>query len=147
MKQWRAVIAGCLAVLFCAGVVVAQPVQIAPEQKIAANQIIRMNPIAGLDPKEVKVKAGTTVIWFNESGGVAEIQFIDKQVTLACKSPTHFVVDDEGVFISSKISPGAVASLCFVQKGSYKYVVLREPRRTDPAKAPRELLEGTITVE
>jgi hypothetical protein len=78
---------------------------------------------------------------------VAEIQFIDKQVTLACKSPTHFVVDDEGVFISSKISPGAVASLCCVQKGTYKYVVLREPRRTDPAKAPRELLEGTITVE
>lgn len=141
--------AGCCltAVLLWAGVAFAQAEKVVPEQKISAHQVIRLHPLAGLDPKTVTVKPGTTVIWINESGGIAEIQFIDKQVTVACKSPTHFVVDDEGVYVSNKISPGAVASLCFVEKGTFKYVVLREARRTDAIKTPRDLLEGTITVE
>ncbi len=136
-----------LVVFLFSGSAVAQGEKVSPEQKIAAHQIIRLHPLVGLDPKTATVKAGTTVVWINESGGIAEIQFTDKQVTLACKSPTHFVVDDEGVYISNKISPGAVASLCFVEKGTFKYVVLREARRTDPVKAPRDLLEGTIVVE
>ncbi|MCX8044789.1 MAG: hypothetical protein N3B18_11790 [Desulfobacterota bacterium] len=147
MKYVRVVAACCLAFVLSAGIAFAQAEKVAPEQKIAAHQVIRLHPLAGLDPKTATVKAGTTVIWINESGGIAEIQFIDKQVTVACKSPTHFVVDDEGVYVSNKISPGAVASLCFVQKGTYKYVVLREARRTDPVKVPRDLLEGTIIVE
>lgn len=125
----------------------AQTEKIAPEQKIAAHQIIHLNAIAGVDPKTVTIKAGTTVIWINELGGVAEIQFTDKQITIACKSPTHFVVDDQGSYISDKITSGAVASLCFVQKGTYKYLLLREPRRTDPVKATPPPLEGTIIVE
>jgi len=143
----RTIVAACCFVLLAAGMAFAQAEKVAPEQKIAAHQIIRLHPLAGLDPKTATVKAGTTVIWINESGGIAEIQFIDKQVTVACKSPTHFVVDDEGVYVSNKISPGAVASLCFVEKGTFKYVVLRKPRRTDPVKAPRDLVEGTIIVE
>jgi len=147
MKNKKIVAACCLVLLLSAGMVFAQTEKVAPEQKIAAHQIIRLHSIAGLDPKTATVKAGTTVIWINESGGIAEIQFIDKQVTVACKSPTHFVVDDEGVYVSNKISPGAVASLCFVEKGTFKYVVLREARRTDSVKTPRDLLEGTIIVE
>lgn len=147
MKYFRAVAACCLAFVLSAGIACAQAEKVAPEQKIAAHQVIRLHPLAGLDPKTATVKAGTTVIWINESGGIAEIQFIDKQVTVACKSPTHFVIDDEGVYISNKISPGAVASLCFVEKGTFKYVVLREARRTDPVKAPRDSVEGTIIVE
>jgi len=147
MKYLRSVAASCLVVFLFVGLAFAQADKVAPEQKIAAHQIVRLHPLAGLDPKTATVKAGTTVIWINESGGIAEIQFIDKQVTVACKSPTHFVVDDEGVYVSNKISPGAVASLCFVEKGTFKYVVLREARRTDPVKTPRDLVEGTIIVE
>lgn len=147
MQYLRAVVACCLVAVLWVDGAFAQSEKVAPEQKIAAHQIIRLHPLAGLDPKTAAVKAGTTVIWINESGSIAEIQFIDKQVTVACKSPTHFVVDDEGVYISNKISPGAVASLCFVEKGTFKYVVLREARRTDALKMPRDLLEGTIIVE
>ena len=137
----------CSMIFFFCAVVMAQAEKIIPEQKVPAQQIIHLNTIAGLDPKAVTVKAGTTVIWVNESGSVAEIQFIDKQVTLACKGPTHFIIDDDGTFISDKITSGAVASLCFIQKGTFKYVVLRDARRTAPVKAPPELLEGTIIVE
>jgi len=145
MKR-KTVLTVCLLFLFCA-VAKAASEKIVPQEKIASHQIIHLNNIAGLDPKNVTVKAGTTVIWINETGSVAEIQFIDKQVTLACKSPTHFVVDSDGSFISDKIVSGAVASLCFIQRGAYKYVVLREARRTAPVKTEPVLLEGTITVE
>jgi len=136
-----------MVVLLCSGMVFGQAEKVAPEQKISAHQIIRLHPIAGLEPKAVTIKAGTTVIWFNESGSLAEIQFTDKQVTLACKSPTHFAVDGQGSYISDKIPQSAVASLCFVQKGTFNYVVHREPRTGAPVPAAPQELKGTITVE
>jgi hypothetical protein len=35
----------------------------------------------------------------------------------------HFVVDENGSFISDRIPAGSVASLCFVEKGEYNYVM------------------------
>jgi len=147
MKYQKVFVACCMMIFLCAGIAFAQAEKVAPEQKISAHQIIRLNPIAGLNPKEVTIKAGTTVIWFNESGSLAEVQFTDKQVTLACKSPTHFAVDEQGSYISDKIPRGAVASLCFVQKGTYNYVVRREPRTGAQVPVAPPELKGTITVE
>lgn len=94
---------------------------IVPEEAIKATQIIRLHYSGGISPPVVEVKPGTTVIWINDAAAPLELQFQGKQVTLACKSPVHFVVDETGSFISNRIPQGAVASLCFVEKGEFAY--------------------------
>ena len=97
--------------------------KIVPEMNIKEVKIIRVNAIAGINPGELTIQRGTTVIWINESSSIVELQFEGKQVTLACKSPVHFIVDEKGSFISDRIPAGSVASLCFVEKGEYNYVM------------------------
>ena len=121
--------------------------KVAPEKKVEGHQVVQINKIEGLDPKLAMVKAGTTVIWFNHTDSIAEIQFTGKAITLACKSPTHFVVDDEGSFASDRIPPGAVASLCFIEKGTYNYVLHRGPRATAAVKSELTDVNATIVVE
>ena len=77
----------------------------------------------------------------------AEIDFTGKQVTLACKSPTNFVVGEDGSFISNRIPQGAVASLCFIDKGTYNYELRRGPRTTASVKTDQPTVHGTIVVE
>ena len=103
--------------------------------------------MVGLDPKLVMVKSGTTVIWMNHSESLAVIQFRGKQVTIACKNPTNFILDKEGSFISNRIPQGAVASLCFIEKGTYNYVLSRGPRTTASVKTDLPDVHGTIVVE
>jgi plastocyanin len=131
---------------FSLDAVIAQSEKIVPEMKIAGHKIISLNHISGIGPEAATVQKGTTVIWTNDSRSLVEIEFTGKQVTLACKNPVHFVVNEAGSFISNKIPQGAVASLCFVEKGEYDYVVRREPSRTAPQEAPREF-KGKIIVE
>ncbi len=119
----------------------------AGEKRLQGHQVIQMDKIAGLDPKLAMVKAGTTVIWFNHTDSIAEIQFTGKAVTLACKNPTHFIVDDEGSFVSDRIPPSAVASLCFVEKGTYNYVLKRGPRASASVKTDLPDVNGTIVVD
>lgn len=108
---------------FSAGVENKDTEKIVPEMNIKEVKIIRVNAIAGINPGELTIPRGTTVIWINESSSIVELQFEGKQVTMACKSPVHFIVDDKGSFISDRIPAGSVASLCFVEKGEYKYVM------------------------
>lgn len=121
--------------------------KVAPEKKIEGHQVIQIDKISGLDPKLALIKAGTTVIWFNRTDSIAEIQFTGKEVTLACKNPTHFIVDDEGSFVSDRIPPSAVASLCFVEKGTYNYVLKRGPRSSASVKTDQPDVNGTIVVD
>lgn len=121
--------------------------KVAPEKKIEGHKVIQINKVEGLDPKLAMVKAGTTVIWMNQSESIAEIQFRGKGITLACKSPTHFVVDEDGSFISDRIPQGAVASLCFVEKGTFNYELKRGPRTTAAVKTDLPIVSGTIVVE
>ena len=121
--------------------------KVAPEKKTEGHQVIQINKIDGLDPKLAMVKPGTTVIWFNHTDSIAEIQFTGKSVTLACKSPTHFIVDEDGSFVSDRIPPSAVASLCFIEKGTYNYVLKRGPHRTAAVKTDMPDVNGTIVVE
>lgn len=90
--------------------------------KAPAPKIIRMHYLGSVSPSEVTIAAGTTVVWVNDSRDTLEIQFEGKQVTMACKSPVHFVEDENGSFISNPIPQGSVASLCFVEKGEFNYV-------------------------
>jgi plastocyanin len=95
--------------------------KIVPEEAIKETQIIRLHYSGGITPPIAEVRPGTTVIWINNSVAPIELQFEGKQVTMACKSPVHFVVDETGSFISNKIPQGSVASLCFVEKGEFAY--------------------------
>jgi hypothetical protein len=94
----------------------------------------------------MSVKPGTTVIWLNDTRRVIEIEFVEKQVTLACGSPVGFFVNEEGSYTSQKIIPRAVASMCFILKGEYPYVLLlRTLRGPDPLQG--KTFRGKIVVE
>jgi len=94
----------------------------------------------------VSVKLGTTVIWLNDTSRVIEIEFVGKQVTMACGSPVGFFVNEEGSYTSQKIVPKAVVSLCFVEKGEYPYVLLlRTLQGADPLQGKN--FRGKIIVE
>lgn len=97
--------------------------KIEPEKNIKETKIIRLDALGGITPAEATVKPGTTVVWVNNSRSQLELKFEGKQVTLACKSPVHFLVDDDGSFVSDRIPQDSVASLCFVEKGTFNYVL------------------------
>lgn len=101
--------------------------KIDPDQNIKETKIIRLNVLGGISPAVVTVKPGTTVVWVNDSRSQLELKFEGKQVTLACKSPVHFMVDEDGSFISDRIPQDSVASLCFVEKGEFNYVLRKTP--------------------
>jgi plastocyanin len=101
--------------------------KIVADQNIKETKIIRLNALGGISPAEVTVKPGTTVVWVNDSRSQLELKFEGKQVTLACKSPVHFIIDEDGSFISDRIPQDSVASLCFVEKGEFNYVLRKSP--------------------
>ncbi len=144
-----------LAVCVCLALVAVCSVQaqaqtankVVPEKKSEGHQVVQINRYFALDPALAMVKPGTTVIWMNLSESIVEIQFTGKAITLACKSPTHFIVDEEGSFISDRIPPSAVASLCFIEKGTYNYVLKRGARATASVKTDLPDVHGTIVVD
>ena len=99
-----------------------------------------------ITPKTLIVDRGTTVIWINDFDSIAEIEFTDKKVTLVCKSPVRFAVDDSGTYVSEKIFQGAVASLCFIEPGEFEYQVTRDPRRLTLAPSEPPAVKGKIIV-
>lgn len=127
-----------------------QDAKIQPEKAIREHRIIRIEDIGSVIPGEVSVPQGTTVIWINNSKRTIEIQFEGQQVTLACKSPVHFVVDENGSFISNRIPSGSVASLCFVEKGEFHYVarnVLSSYSAGMPYEDRQREVKGKVIVE
>ncbi len=123
-----------------------QQEHIQPEKKVQGATVIRVDGAKGITPKELKVSPGYTVIWFNESNSLVEIQFTGKQITLACDNPVNFVLDMDGSFVSNKIPMGSVASLCLIQKGEFDYTVKRVSRRVAEEDTP-EKFSGRLIVE
>lgn len=122
--------------------------KIQPALDIKTHQLIRLNYLAGITPAEVEVKAGTTVIWMNDARAPVQLQFKGQQVTMACKSPVNFVIDENGSFISNLIPQGSVASLCFVEKGTYEYVFYpRASGSTYQQRSAKKEYKGIISVE
>jgi hypothetical protein len=94
----------------------------------------------------VNVKPGTTVIWLNDTSRVLELEFTGKQVTMACGSPVGFFINEEGSYISQKIIPKAVVSLCFIEPGEFPYqLLLGKLKGPDPLQGKN--FKGTIIVE
>ena len=80
-----------------------------------------MKPV--VDPVNLNSAPGTTVIWVNFSKTPVELLFLDKKVTTACGSPVNFFVGKNGAYESAKIPFGGTASLCFLEKGKFEYMV------------------------
>jgi len=144
-----AIVAGIFAVcVFSASAWSEEAKKIQPDLDIKAHQIIRLHYIGGISPADITIKAGTTVIWMNDSRAPVQLQFQGQQVTMACKSPVNFVIDEQGSFISNLIPQGSVASLCFVEKGEYTYVFRKgSTGATYEARDSVKEFKGKITVE
>ncbi len=88
-------------------------------------QLITLKGESGIiSPESVKVKLGTTIVWYNDGPGLVKIEFITK-VGLACSVPVNFYADVFGNYESSAIAVGGTASICFIAEGEYDYTVKR----------------------
>ena len=123
--------------------------KVVADQNIKETKIIRLDALGGISPAEVNIKPGTTVVWVNNSRSQLELKFEGKQVTLACKSPVHFLIDDDGSFVSDRIPQDSVASLCFVEKGEFNYVLRKAPGGggISPARDDVKEFKGKIIVQ
>jgi len=92
------------------------------------------------------VRPGTVVMWLNKASDDIRILFPERKVTIACLNPVSFSINAEGIFESKNLPPGAVASLCFIQPGLYRYVV-ESQAGAHGTQAAGFQLEGTIVVE
>jgi hypothetical protein len=115
------------------------------DRELAAS-VVHVQGNEGPEQLNRLVQPGTVVMWLNKCGEDIRIVFPERKVTIACLNPVSFSVNEEGFFESKVLSPGAVASLCFIQPGLYAYVVERQAdaRREQPEGLR---LEGTIVVQ
>ena len=118
-----------LAIFCCAGLAYPAEEEVPPSEALEAeqlkisNKIVRISEKEGAYPQTLFTEPGTTVIWVNNARSVLEVLFLDKKVTLACGSPVNFFVGKDGAYESGKIPYGGTASLCFLEKGTYDYMV------------------------
>ena len=115
------------------------------DRELAAS-VVHVQGGEGSEQLNRLVQPGTVVVWLNKCGEDIRIVFPERKVTIACLNPVSFSVNEEGLFESKVLSPGAVASLCFIQPGLYTYVVERQvDARREQSEGLR--LEGIIVVE
>jgi hypothetical protein len=121
---------------------------LAPAVKEIGTSIVRIMGSAGVEPLNLFIEPGTVVVWLNQYNGQVRVTFPQKQVTVACKSPVNFDVSEQGAFISKPVDMGAVASLCFVERGTFDYFIERMPiSRRGPRDDPAFRFEGKIVVK
>ena len=144
---FKAIILCCLVVLHLRSAN-AQKAEIKPEMKIPGSQVISISTDE-MKLRELTVDSGTVVVWLNTAiQRFMEIEFTGKQVVMACDTPMGFIESDKGSFISRKILPGSVASLCFIEKGEYDYeVVLRKAKGLGTGGKIRTTFKGKIIVK
>lgn len=148
-KYFAAIVfALCFAVSSVWAADAAKESKIEQDKNIKETKVIRLDALGGISPAEVTIKPGTTVVWVNNSRSQLELKFMGKQVTLACKSPVHFLIDDDGSFVSDRIPQDSVASLCFVEKGEFSYALRKVGSSGGISELrPNVKFNGKITVE
>gem|GEM_PF-5532842 len=82
----------------------------------------------GVFPSILRIKPGSTVIWFNATDKYVSVVF-SKGDTLnrSTRAPTLFYLAPDGTYISAAFSSGAVASAAFIKPGTYYYFVTGLP--------------------
>jgi plastocyanin len=113
-----------------------------PKEK--AKMITLKQEPEGIAPARLKVKLGTTIVWFNSDPGPITVTFLDK-LGIACKVPVNFYADIWGNYETAAIPQSGTASLCFIYKGTYKYEVKRLMKEGETAK--EEISTGIIVAE
>lgn len=106
----------------------------------AIKTIILKKEPAGISPRTLTVKLGTTIVWLNNDPGPITIKFIEK-LGIACKAPVNFYADLWGYYETGTIPEGATASICFIYKGEYTYEV---KRLSEEGKIREEISAGKI---
>lgn len=96
----------------------------------------------GITPNILRVKLGTTIVWFNNDDNPVTIKFIDK-LGIACKAPMNFYADLFGYYETGPIPEGGTASICFIYQGTYNYEVKRLVKKGDQEPI-EEILAGKI---
>ena len=93
--------------------------------------------------EDVAIEPGTTVIWHYATYSRVSVNFgVGEQVEKACVAPTGFVLRGNA-YSASSLRPGAVASLCFVEPGTYRFTAGFDG---GPGGESHEVAAGTITV-
>ena len=98
--------------------------------------ILKKEP-EGISVNPLKIKLGTTIVWFNHDLEPITIRFTTK-LGIACKAPVNFYSDLFGYYETGQIPQGGTASICFIYDGSYDYEVKRLVNKGE------EISEGTI---
>ena len=130
-KSGRIALLVCFTLWYLAGITFAQEKEVNVQY-----QVVRLLS-EEIVPSLITIQLGTVVIWVNEESKPTEIQFTNASgMVIACDGSKSYIADPEQI-ISQMIPYAGVESLCFVQKGKFKYVV----KRGSPE------LTGTIIVE
>ncbi len=151
MKSFKTLVMLIAILLVSLSGAIAEEQAAAPEKVISGQQVITVHYGTGIKPETLTVNRGTTVIWINQATRPVSIKFTGKEITAACENPVNFTRDVLGGFIAKKVKFGAVASICFIEKGTYKYKVTASTKmRAEVQKGVIESgkeFEGTIIVE
>ena len=113
--------------------------------KPAIKTVLMKREPAGISPNPLKVKVGTTIVWFNHDPEPITIKFTTK-LGIACKAPVNFYADLFGYYETGKIPQGGTASICFIFKGNYEYEVKRIVSK-GKEKPLEEISDGLIIAE
>lgn len=112
------------------------------------HQIVTINADRGIDPTVVTAAPGTTIIWINNSNQRLQLKFTDQKVSVSCNQPVNFILNEENSYISNQIPLGSVASLCFIQKGEFKYRLFKIGAAKEPfSGTERERFSGIIKIQ
>ena len=151
MKSFKTLVMLIAILLVSLSGAIAEEQAAAPEKVLSGQQVITVHYGTGIKPETLTVNRGTTVIWINQATRPVSIKFTGKEITAACENPVNFTKDVLGGFIAKKVKFGAVASMCFIEKGTYKYKVSAPTKmRAEVQKGVIESgkeFEGTIVVE
>ncbi|MCX5905176.1 MAG: hypothetical protein NTV89_17280 [Proteobacteria bacterium] len=120
----------------------------AGEKQQLKTQIVRINGQAGVEPLNLLIEPGTVVVWLNQYKiSPVEVMFPDKKVTMACQSPVNFNISKDGTYVSNSIPFGGVASLCFIELGTFKYSIERARNIEEVPRGNPFRFEGQIVVK
>lgn len=76
-----------------------------------------------INPTRLEINRGDTVVWTTLDQS-ATISFPEgSEVRLACVAPTRFRMNKDGFYTSGILPIGGTASLCFIEPGTYNYIV------------------------
>jgi hypothetical protein len=118
-----------------------QGMAFADEYKFVTVVVGSIEKTLSVDP--VKAKRGDAIIWVNQAPGPITIKFITK-LGIACRAPANFYADLFGYYETGQIPQAGTASICFIEKGEYKYEVKRLVGKDDPRE---EISQGSVIVE